>query len=541
MAIPGLLAYLLLKMKVKLQYNWIIWMFVAFIFGCGMTHFMNIIVFYNPIYRLDGLIKLFTGIISIATVTALAWLVPKAIAASNQITPSVVKIVSNLNHQLRLYYLLIAALVIMVGSDIWGLTNINKIKESSTWRSHTYQSLQKIEDINKTLIEAETTERGFILTGEEEYANKIIIIEQELTTKLNELEEFVKDNPSQIERITIMRKPINERITNINNAIEVRKNQGIEAAIKSISFDHDKLLKSEILKYQNELTSEEEKLLVDRTNELDNGMDFVIIINLSASVIGVIIISVVFIVIIKQSHTLQNTLSALKISEQQLEESNKELSQFAYVASHDLKAPLRGINSLAGWVEEDLKDVLDDKTKKHLQQMKERTSRMNSLIEGILQYSRIGRLYVSRKKINLNELISSILDGLEKKKYVFKIGLLPTIVGNQIVLTQLFSNLLENTIKHNTRDNIHVSVTVQDESQYYRFSIKDNGVGIAKELQSKLFVMFQTLGTTGGTGIGLALCKKIVEEVGGNIWVESDIGGGANFIFTWPKNLNECE
>lgn len=238
---------------------------------------------------------------------------------------------------------------------------------------------------------------------------------------------------------------------------------------------------------------------------------------------------------------LKTQTTELLALENKLIAKNNELEQFACLASHDLKAPLRAIANLAQWVSEDLASNASKETQKHLSLMRDRVSRMDNLIEGILQYSRIGRVNVETKILDTDKIVRDIVDGLEKKQFVITIDTLPPICGNQVVVTQLFHNLIVNGILHHTRDDGKISVTVNDDGQFYRFEITDDGPGIPKDLHNKLFIMFSTLkpATVNSTGIGLALCKKIVTEVGGSIWVESDAGCGAKFIFTWPKYLNE--
>lgn len=234
---------------------------------------------------------------------------------------------------------------------------------------------------------------------------------------------------------------------------------------------------------------------------------------------------------------------ARDMTEQNLElvlrRSNKELEQFAYVASHDLKAPLRAINNLVGWVEEELterKIELSDDNKKHIALIHDRISRMNALIEGILQYSRVGRVYADEEKLDANKVVADVLISLEKKNFIFTIDKLPNVKANKITFHQLFVNLIGNSIKHHPRDDGHVWITAKELGTMYEFSVKDDGSGIDPIFRSKLFGMFQTFKpkTPDSTGIGLALCQKIVEHSGGKIWLEPE-GSGANFKFTWPK------
>lgn len=231
------------------------------------------------------------------------------------------------------------------------------------------------------------------------------------------------------------------------------------------------------------------------------------------------------------------TLLEMEKTQSKLVEVNSELEQFAYIASHDLKAPLRAINNLAQWITEDMGDSLSVQSKNHLRLMRDRITRMNALIEGILQYSRIGRVYTEKRQVDLNKTVTAILDTLDKKQFTFEVQTLPSIFGNDTVLFQLFGNLISNAIKHHTKEDGKIQVTCEQDEGFYRFGIIDDGPGIPKELQNKLFILFQTLARptdATSTGIGLALCKKIVEESGGRIWVDSDVGLGTKFFFTWP-------
>lgn len=226
--------------------------------------------------------------------------------------------------------------------------------------------------------------------------------------------------------------------------------------------------------------------------------------------------------------------------EDQLVKSNQELEQFAYVASHDLKAPLRGIERLASWIEEDNSDALDSKSKENLVLLRQRVNRMSNLISGILQYSRTGHMNVQIHNVNLKPLLQGVIDTLNQSRK-FNIHYpdhLPTLQGDEIQLGQIFSNLIDNSIKHHDKENGNIEIDFKDREDFYEFFIKDDGPGIAPEYQKKIFQIFQTLKSRDefeSTGIGLSIVKKIVESQGGKIWVDSAEGAGAIFYFTWPK------
>ncbi|MCP0912946.1 ATP-binding protein [Legionella sp. 27cVA30] len=227
-------------------------------------------------------------------------------------------------------------------------------------------------------------------------------------------------------------------------------------------------------------------------------------------------------------------------TEEKLLKTNQELEQFAYVASHDLKAPLRAIDRLATWIEEDNRERLDDASKENLLLLRQRINRMSNLIDGILQYSRAGRVDLDIHVVNTKELLDEIIDLLDPDKK-FKITYsehLPTFRAAKVPLSQVFSNLIANSIKHHKRKHGVISVDVRDWGRFYEFFVTDDGPGIEAEYFDKIFMIFQTLRSRDeleATGIGLSIVKKIVESQGGMVSVASIVGEGTTFSFTWPK------
>ncbi|MCX6350885.1 MAG: ATP-binding protein [Bacteroidetes bacterium] len=223
-----------------------------------------------------------------------------------------------------------------------------------------------------------------------------------------------------------------------------------------------------------------------------------------------------------------------------LEKTNKELEQFAYVVSHDLKAPLRAIGNLSTWIEEDLGDEMKGEMASNFNMMRGRVARMENLINGILDYSRINKSLDTSEKINTRNLILDTID-LIGQPDGFRLELhdnLPTVYGERVKLQQVFSNLISNAIKYNDKENGKVEISVSDKGDDWEFTIEDNGPGIDKKYHNKIFVIFQTLQARDNyesTGVGLAIVKKIVEQYGGTISCDSEEGNGAKFIFTWPK------
>jgi len=239
--------------------------------------------------------------------------------------------------------------------------------------------------------------------------------------------------------------------------------------------------------------------------------------------------------------SLNTMTDTINTNIRQLERRNQELDQFAYVVSHDLKAPLRGIETASRWIEEDLGQSLPDHIKEFLVLMRTRVRRMENLITGILDLARIGRTPQADEAVFVRQLLREIIDSLELPAG-FEVELpfyLPTIQTNRVQLQQVFTNLISNAVKYHHRpETALVRIGCVEGPKFYTFSVADNGPGIAAEYHERIFVIFQTLterDTLESTGVGLAIVKKIVERQGGSILVESTEGQGATFIFTWPK------
>ena len=217
-----------------------------------------------------------------------------------------------------------------------------------------------------------------------------------------------------------------------------------------------------------------------------------------------------------------------------------ELEQFAYVTSHDLKAPLRAIGNLAEWLKEDLAETLTDETREQLDLMGDRVGRMHGLIEGLLTYSRVGRADGERERVDSRALVAEVVDSIAPPPG-FDIEIapdLPNLYTDRLQLGQVFANLINNSIKHHHKEHGHIRVFGRDLETHCAFAVADDGPGVPKEYHAKVFKMFHTLQVKdygSDTGIGLALVKKIVEEHDGKICMTSEPGAGTEIRFTWAR------
>jgi PAS domain S-box-containing protein len=224
----------------------------------------------------------------------------------------------------------------------------------------------------------------------------------------------------------------------------------------------------------------------------------------------------------------------------QLEERNQELDSFVHVVSHDLKAPLRAVANLSNWIEEDLAGSLTDANQQQMDLLRARIERMSATIDGLLDYARIGRTEDSIEPVAVGELIVETIDSLAPPP-TFQLAIaknLPTLYAKRLSLTQVFSNLIGNAIKHHDRIDGAIHIGIAERQDCYEFAIADDGPGIPPEQHDRVFGIFQAVNPqnrSDSTGIGLAIVKKIVEAEGGTIRIESQLGKGTTFYFTWPK------
>ena len=240
--------------------------------------------------------------------------------------------------------------------------------------------------------------------------------------------------------------------------------------------------------------------------------------------------------IIERKRAEQEQAELLK----QLGDVNKELSDFAYIISHDLKAPLRGIKQLAEWLSTDYADKLDEDGRRQIHLLSARADRMHNLIDGVLQYSRVGCLKEEQVPVNLNELVSEVIDMVAPPENIAITveNRLPLVECAETCIIQVFENLLSNAVKYMDKPKGWIRIGGVEEDGFWKFSVADNGCGIEEEYFGKIFEIFQTLlprDEFESTGVGLSVVKRIIDGCGGRIWVESKPGKGSTFFFTLPR------
>ncbi len=222
-----------------------------------------------------------------------------------------------------------------------------------------------------------------------------------------------------------------------------------------------------------------------------------------------------------------------------LQRANEELERFAYVASHDLKAPLRAISNLAGWIKEDIDSgSVTAETQSHLKMMLSRVTRMDKLLDDLLTYARVGKNKDSLELIEIDDLINSVIEVLPIKKFeiIVESGL-SSFVAERVPLEQVLMNLIGNSIKHHTKKSGTITIGIESNDTHLQFTVSDDGPGIHLSQQEEAFQMFKTLkprDEVEGSGMGLALVKKIVESQGGTIGIVPS-KTGLSIRFSWTN------
>lgn len=221
-----------------------------------------------------------------------------------------------------------------------------------------------------------------------------------------------------------------------------------------------------------------------------------------------------------------------------LQKSNQELNDFAHVVSHDLKSPLRSMNTLVNWIKEDSSEFASEEINKNFDMLLRRIDRMDLMINGILNYASIDKVGIVNKKIELQVIVDDILDSIYIPDH-FKVTMkhkLPIVRGDSYKYIQLFQNLISNAVKYSDKEQGVIEIGCVSKGKFWQFHVKDNGIGIPEKYQEKVYQIFQVLQESDdSTGVGLSIVKKVVDFYNGNVWVESEVGVGTTFYFTLPK------
>jgi signal transduction histidine kinase len=454
---------------------------------------------------------------------------------------------------------------------------------------HTYQVMQQVSNVAAVLKDAQAGVRGYLLTGDTLYLLPYSLASGSLPASLQRLEELTADNSTQQARLDSLRALVEQEFKILRPLTDMSKSMN-KAAMQTL-LDTDRQTLRQVRLLYDRIQQQEMDLLAQRSALQDVFEKATPIVVLVSAVLAVLIVVWLVIKIVKEladnrrlqaelaeinqqisrriaqirqlaeqvvqgdytvkiTDTAEDNLGGLATSLNRmtrtldasfsaLEKRNQELDQFAYVASHDLKAPLRGVTTIVKWIEEELDAELSPQLRTYMGQMKGRLARLEDLINGLLAYARVGRTAQTNTTVDVGQLLNEVAELVVPPDFTLTVGPdMPVLITNRLGLQQVFTNLLSNAVKYHHRGAGHLEVTCQDAGRFYEFRVQDDGPGIAPEYHQKVFLLFQTLRdrhTAESTGIGLSIVQKLVNENQGRIRIESAPGQGAGFIFTWPK------
>ncbi|MCR4304762.1 MAG: CHASE3 domain-containing protein [Gallionella sp.] len=411
---------------------------------------------------------------------------------------------------------------------------------ASTRAARSQETITALEEIFSLMNQAETRQRIYIISGDQRHLAPRRANIDRIRTLLVQIHDATAGNPGQQALLRRLGEHIDARLALLEGVLKARRERGFEQArLKLMAGDGEREMDA-IHETVLQLEKGEAARLRQWEEASRENSSRMLTIFVAALVSVAVFFVVLFLFIVREMAERKQAEEQRALLLNELESANEELKNFGYVVSHDLKAPLRAIGSLADWLSIDYADQFDEEGKEHMRLLIGRVHRLDALIDGILQYSRVGRVKETVIAVDLNRLVREVIDLLAPPANI-KVSIvnsLPTVMTEPTRIQQVFQNLLSNAIKYMDKPEGEIRIACVAEGRQWKFSVADNGPGIDRQHFEKIFQLFQTLAPRDrveSTGVGLALVKKIVEMYGGRIWLESTIGQGSTFFFTLPR------
>ena len=443
-----------------------------------------------------------------------------------------------------------AALVVMALISAFSYRSMQRSSEDINWVTHTHLVLEALADVRSSVVDAETNERGFIITGDESFMLLYQIALDKAKHRLADLRQLTADNYTQQHNLDKLDISIDKRFAVLKDAVRVRRQDGLDAAAQVVVAGAGPSAMAEIRTELGAMENEEQRLLADRKKAADASTaqaKFVLLAGNATSLLLLFLAGAAVYKEMARRREVEDEIRELnadlekRVEErtQDLKRSNSELQQFAYVASHDLQEPLRMVASFTQLLAKRYGDKLGDDAREFIAFAVDGANRLQTLIGDLLTYSRVGTQAKPLVPVDCDKALDRVMNGLRlaMQESGTKINRqpLPMVVADEVQLCQLLQNLLTNAMKFHGSEPPHVDIFARRDGEMWRVFVRDNGIGIAKEHVDRIWTIFQRLHTKQeypGTGIGLAICKKIAERHGGMIGVEPAPGGGSTFHFT---------
>jgi signal transduction histidine kinase len=449
------------------------------------------------------------------------------------------------------------ALAILIFVGVLSYRGMKKSDEERQWVIHTHIVLETLDAIFANVLDIESGVRGFLLTGKETYLEPYSAAVGQVGQNLWKLRELTADNSVQQKSLDLLEPLIAARLRRAEVMIAMRSQEGLETTAQESQMGVGKQMVDQIRERLKIMKGEEDRLLKLRTEDTDGSTRNMRIIIAAGSALAISFLCLAGVVVgreMDQRKSAEEQILRLNADLEQrvadrtaelnerakdLARSNTELQQFAYVASHDLQEPLRMVASFTQLLAKRYKDKLDDDARDFINYAVDGATRMQTLISDLLNYSRVGTqgkpLVPTDSEALFKRVLETLRFNIEESGAEILSDALPMVMADPQQLGQLFQNLLTNALKFRGEKPPSVRISAERDGNEWKISIRDNGIGISPEHADRIFIIFQRLHTRTeypGTGIGLAIGKKIVERHGGRIWIEPSPGGGTTFCFT---------
>jgi len=440
------------------------------------------------------------------------------------------------------------ALVILLWIGVLTFRRTLQEDEDQKWVSHTHLVTEKLDAALADLVDAETNQRGYLITGEDSYLNPYRSAANAVYEDAHTLRKLTADNPTQQRSLDEIEPLIALKLAELDDRIKIRNMPGLGAVIPT-AIDAGTRYMEHLRTLISKMRLEEQRLLSQRMEAAQvssRNMKKVLILG---NILALVFLMSAGLVIREEMDKRKRSEETLRLSEDDLEAANKELEAFCYSVSHDLRTPLRGIDGFSQALLEDYENQLDSQGKEYLQRVRMNAQRMATLIDDLLNLSRITRSEMRRETVDLSLMAESVAIDLRnqepERRVVFAVAPGLRTEADPRLLRIVLENLLGNSWKFTSkREGAEIQVgRIQDNGRSAYF-VRDNGAGFDPKYSSKLFGAFQRLhGITEfpGTGIGLATVQRIIHRHGGRVWADAELNRGATFYFTLQLSISDEE
>jgi signal transduction histidine kinase len=449
------------------------------------------------------------------------------------------------------------ALMILLFIGVLSFRTVVRDEEDRAWVTHTHLVIEKVQEILIGITEAETSQRGYILTGQEHYLGPYGASLGQIQKDVEDFRNLTSDNPIQQEAAQRLESLLAARLAGLTERMEIRRKSGLEAGAEAVATgnDGDRLMNA-IRGQLSEMRHTEELLMIKRLSATAASTREMKVVIILGNALALLILLVAGGVIHREAVRRKLAEQELKGVNQHLEQrtadlsdANREIASFSYSVAHDLRAPLRQIGGYSHVLVQDYGPHLDAEARRYLEKIQDGARKMGRLVDDLLSLSRIGQQELALQTTALDKVLHQVMEELGEecsgREVEWQIGDLFSADCDPGLMKQVFVNLLSNAVKYTgKREHAVIEIGQMSKNGERVIFVRDNGAGFEMQYVGKLFGVFQRLHKARefeGTGVGLAIVQRIIRKHGGRIWAEAELEKGATFFFTLGSAGNKID